>query len=203
MGSGRRGPCGRPCPPPSAGEGDECCHHMHAVPDPELIESCCHHLLLLIPLQYLCLRQPHPGGGGARAGGEPARRHLLLRVLQHLLLFLTFPHAGGYGFSQRWPSLRTVNPAIVRHRFPRCLLPGCWLSAIPIPPGWALSLTLCLRVQQQFSPAGWQIRREGPRLESMRTVVARPLSGQHLPSSPPHQTHAFWRQLPPLAPFSS
>lgn len=64
VGSGRRGPCGRPCPPPSAGEGDECCHHMHAVPDPELIESCCHHLLLLIPLQYLCLRQPHPGGGG-------------------------------------------------------------------------------------------------------------------------------------------
>lgn len=137
---------------------------------------------------------PPPWGGGEGAGGVGswARRHLLLWVLQHLLLFLTFPHAGGYGFSQRWPSLRTVNPAIVRPRFPRCLLPGCWLSAIPIPRGWALSLTLCLHVQHRFSPAGGRLGGRGRAWKGYED------HGGALPTLP--ETHTFWRQLPPLSP---
>lgn len=107
-----------------------------AVPDPELIKSRRRHLLFLIPLQYLCVRPLHKGGGegpcpGGRAAWQsPARRHLLLSVLQHLLCFSlsrtlwdTVSPKGGL-------SLLAVNPGIVR--------PACSHGAVlgPLLAGW-------------------------------------------------------------------
>lgn len=116
-----------------------------------------------------------PREGRARwlAGGAPARRHLLLLVLQHLLLFLTFPHAAGYGFSQRWPfHARCQSRHCLPRRFPR-RGPRCagWLSAPPEPVGWVLSLTLCLRGGAfNYARQGKQIGREGQPLLGSQKV---------------------------------
>lgn len=118
------------------------------LPDPDLIKSCCHHLLFLIPLQYLYLRPPSDKGGGGEemlllpaggswlAGRAVARRHLLLAVLQHLLLFLTFPACCGVRFLPKVGRPRSLS---IRHcpprPFPRCrpryrAAGLCWLLSV-------------------------------------------------------------------------